>query len=95
MRCDIRLFLLASLFCIFFLSALSSILVQSSFSLRLYFSLTFRSAMIHQSIGHIRRGFCNWEEKGRKKKSEISKMSEMSEISVRRPELFCRPRGES
>lgn len=82
MLLNILLFLLASLFCIFFLSALSSILVQSSLSLLLYFSLICKSvisfaplfadtAVIVAVVIERRK----WQEG---KPQELSEMSEIS-----------------
>lgn len=89
-HCNILLFLFASLFCIFFLRALSSTLVQSSFSFLLYLSLTCKSLIAFapqfRDNGHIPFDDLGEDElvKGmaQRKATGLSEMSEMSEISA-------------
>lgn len=85
-RRNIRLFLFASLSCILFLSALSSTLVQSSFSLLLYFSLTCRSVVPFASpfpgmVVMVAMAFAR-RITVRGQATMLLEMSEMSEISV-------------
>ena len=79
------LFLLASLFCIFFLSALSSTLVQSSASLLLYFNFSSKSSiavLAPKSDIHTDRFSRGKNDSVRHDVPSCIKRSEMSEISV-------------